>query len=467
MRVCHVRRLFHSAARAAVVLAAMTSVAAIRGVGAQIRDRATAAKAVDSVVAAALKDGRAAGMSVAVVRGRDTIVMKGYGFADLEYDVPTPDRAIYEIGSVTKQFTAAAILQLEEQGKLSLDDDISKHLPDYPTQGHRITLRRLLDHTSGIKGYTEIPAFRTISTRKLPKDSLVAIFAKEKFDFAPGEGMVYNNSAYFLLGMVIEKLSGKSYGDYVSENLFKRAGMTDSRYCSENAVYKRRAHGYDMSQNVLVRAGYMDHTYPYSAGSLCSTVGDLVAWTRALHEGRILGAKAYQTLVTPNTLNDGTRLRYAGGLASHSLAGHRVIEHGGGINGFLSEAAYFPDDSAIIVVLINTAGPVSPMAVTTSIAEVVLGKRPAKSERFSGDVAALAGTYKGVGRGREMVVTVRADSGVLSLQLAPQPSSRLRYVGGDTFENDQGGRFTFVREGGRVTKLRADLIYGYSVLAKH
>ena len=460
------RRLFNSPARAAVVLGALASAAGTHAAGAQIRDRAAAAKAVDSIVAAALKDGRAAGMSVAVVRGRDTVVMKGYGLADLEFDVPTPDRAIYEIGSVTKQFTAAAILQLEEQGKLSLDDDITKHVPDYPTQGHRLTLRRLLDHTSGIKGYTELPAFRSISTRKLPKDSLVAIFSKEKFDFAPGEGMVYNNSAYFLLGMVIEKLSGKSYGDYVSENLFKRAGMTDSRYCSENAIYKRRAHGYDMSPNGLVRAGYLDHTYPYSAGSLCSTVGDLVAWTRALHEGRILGAKAYQTLITPNTLNDGTRLRYAGGLASHYVAGHRVIEHGGGINGFLSEAAYFPDDSAIIVVLINTAGPVSPMALTTSIAEAVLGKRAAKSERFAGDVAPLAGMYKGVGRGREMVATVRADSGVLSVQLGPQGRDTLRYVGGDTFESNQGGRFTFVREAGRVTKLRADLIYGYSVLSK-
>lgn len=157
---------------------------------AQTRDRTRIAAAVDSLVADALKGGRAAGMSVAVVRGRDTIVMKGYGYADLEFNVATPPRAIYEIGSVTKQFTAAALLQLQEQGKLSLDDELTKYLPSYPTQGRQITLRRLLDHTSGIKGYTELPEFGALMMRKLPRDSLVALFASKPFDFEPGEAAV-------------------------------------------------------------------------------------------------------------------------------------------------------------------------------------------------------------------------------------------------------------------------------------
>ena len=327
---------------------------------AQQRDRAAIGQAIDSVVASYLKDGRAAGMSVAVVRGRDTLAMKGYGSADLELEVPTPPRAVYEIGSVTKQFTAVAILQLQDEGKLSLDDDLSKYLPDYPTQGHRITVRRLLDHTSGIKGYTEIPAFGAIMSRKLPKDSLVALFKKEKFDFEPGEAMVYNNSAYFLAGLIIEKLSGMSYADYVKKNLFDKVGMPDSRYCSESAVIKRKAHGYDMGPGGLQNKGFIDHTYPYAAGSLCSTVGDLVAWNRALHGGKLLSERGYKELVAPGTLNDGTALRYTKGLALHSLAGHRVIEHGGGINGYRSASAYLPDDDVVIVVLINTGGPVSP-----------------------------------------------------------------------------------------------------------
>ena len=140
---------------------------------AQGRDRATLPPAIDSVVQSFLKDGKAAGMSVAVVKGRDTIALKGYGSADLELDVPTPAHAVYEIGSVTKQFTAASILLLQEEGKLSLDDDVTKVLTDYPTQGHAVTIRRLLDHTSGIKGYTEMPVFGALMARHLPKDTLV------------------------------------------------------------------------------------------------------------------------------------------------------------------------------------------------------------------------------------------------------------------------------------------------------
>ena len=188
---------------------------------------------IDSIVNRPIAAGKMAGASVAVVKGQDTILIKGYGKADLEFDVATPEDAIYEIGSVTKQFTAAAILLLAEQGKLSLTDDITKHFPNYNTQGNRITVRRLLDHTSGIKGYTEIPEFRTLMLVEAPRDSLVGIFSKKPFDFKTGEEEIYNNSAYFLAGLLIEKLSGKSYADFVKENLFDKAGMTNSRYCSE------------------------------------------------------------------------------------------------------------------------------------------------------------------------------------------------------------------------------------------
>jgi CubicO group peptidase (beta-lactamase class C family) len=428
-------------------------------------DRAATIAAIDSVVASYLKGGRAAGMSVAVVKGRDTLVMKGYGYADLELDVPTPDRAVYEIGSVTKQFTAAAILQLQEQGKLSLDDDITKHLPDYPTQGHRIPLRRLLDHTSGIRGYTEMPVFRVLMPQRLPRDTLVKLFSHEPFDFAPGEALVYNNSAYFLLGLIIEKVSGMSYAEYVQKNLFDRVGMRDSRYCSENAIVKRRANGYDTGPAGLVRAAYLDHTWPYAAGSLCSTVGDLVAWTQALHGGRVLSPASYREIITPGALNDGARVRYAKGLSPTPIAGHRAIHHGGGINGFLSQLAWFPDDSAVITVLVNTTGPVSPDAVTESLAEVVLGRPSRKTERFAGDATPYVGTYRGVGRGSDLSVTISAGDGGLMAQFGQGRAVPLAHVSGDTFE--QGSRrLEFVREGGRVTKLRADMVSVYSVLVR-
>jgi CubicO group peptidase (beta-lactamase class C family) len=426
------------------------------GVTAQTWDRARIATAVDSIVNDALKGGRAAGMSVAVVRGRDTLVFKPYGYADLEFDVPTPPAAIYEIGSVTKQFTAAAILQLQEQGKLSLDDEITKYLTSYPTQGNRITIRRLLDHTSGIKGYTELPEFGRFMVLKQPKDSLVALFSSKPFDFAPGEAQVYNNSAFFLLGMIIEKVSGTTYADYVKKNLFDKAGMVDSRYCSENAVIKRRANGYEARPDGLVRAAYLDHTWPYAAGSLCSTIGDLVAWNNALHGGRILSPASYRELLTVGTLNDGTRLRYAKGIGVDSSFGRPVIAHGGGINGFLSDLEYFPGDQLTVAVLINSTGPVSPNAISNRILETIYGKWSLKGTDFTGNAADYAGEYSGIGRGRPMVVRIAAESAGkgLTIQNVPGPQPQpLTYLGNETFDRN-GMRFTFVRENGRVTKIR-------------
>lgn len=432
---------------------------------AQGRDRASLPGAIDSVVQSFLKDGKAAGMSIAVVKGRDTIAIKGYGSADLELDVPTPAHAVYEIGSVTKQFTAASMLLLQEEGKLSLDDPLTKYLSDYNTQGHTITLRRLLDHTSGIKGYTEMPIFGALMARHLPKDTLVTLFQKEPFDFAPGEMQVYNNSAYFLLGLVIEKVSGKSYADFVKERLFDKAGMSDSQYCSERTVIKRKVKGYDMGPTALVNKGLLDHTWPYAAGSLCSSAADLLTWNRALHGGRILSAASYKAMTSPSMLGDGTRLRYGMGLALHAFNGHRTIEHGGGINGFLSESAYFPDDDAIIVVLINSAGPVSPNAVTTAIADLVLGTVKRESRPTPAAIAAFAGTYKGVGRGQPMVVTVSADSGRLSITMPRQKPATPRYIGDDTWEEGDT-RFTFKKKGSALPELRVDAAYGYSVLPR-
>lgn len=444
---------------------------------AQQRDRAKLVAAIDSIALEPITAGRAAGLSVAVVLGSDTVRLKGYGFADLELDVPTPDRAVYEIGSVTKQFTAAAVFQLQEQGKLSLDDDITKFLPNYPTQGHRIPVRRLLNHTSGIKGYTEIPAFwSTMAARVLPRDSLVALFASQPFDVAPGDAMIYNNSAYFLLGLIIEKASGQPYEKYVEEHLFRPAGMHDSRYCSERAIIKRRATGYEFARPdssrppELRRASYLVHVWPYAAGSLCSTARDLVIWTRALHGaghgGQILSAASYQQLITPGTLNNGARLRYANGLAITEADGRRMISHGGGIFGFVSESRYYPDQDLTIVVLINTAGPASPNGIADAIADLVLGKPGGVTPpTFAGDLRPLTGSYQGPARGREMAVTVTVDGGSLTLKSGEGEPRRLAYIDGLTFALGPA-RYHFVRTGAQVAELWLDEVGGFYVLRK-
>jgi CubicO group peptidase (beta-lactamase class C family) len=368
---------------------------------------------IDAVVEAPIKAGRVAGASVAVARGNQTIVERGYGLADLQLDVPTPSRAIYEIGSITKQFTAAAMLLLAEDGKLSLDDELTKFLPDYPTKGHRITLRQLHNHTSGIKGYTELEEFGEFMLLKKPKEELVKLFSSKPFDFAPGEDLIYNNSAYFLLGLIIEKVSGQSYADFVKTRLFDKVGMKDSSYCSERAIQKNKVHGYDTENGALVLKRYLDHSWPYAAGSLCSSAHDLVLWNRALHGGKVLKPESYRTMTTPGTLADGAPVRYAMGVALLDVGGRRVISHGGGINGFLSHAEYYPAEDLTVVVLFNTAGPVNPQTIAREIADAVLGKSTVTHRIYEGDLSAFAGSYSGRGRGRPTEIKIEAHGAAL------------------------------------------------------
>lgn len=447
-----------------LILAGACLLSAVAHRAAAQTDRAHVVAAVDSIAQSAVRGGHVAGLSIAVVHGADTLVLRGYGKANLELDVPTPDRAVYEIGSVTKQFTAAAILQLADQHKLSLDDDLTKYFPSYPLHGQRVSIRRLMDHTSGIHGYTEIPAFGQMMARSLPKDSLVALFRPLPLDFAPGAAMAYSNSAYFLLGLIIEKVSGQPYAQYLAQHEFRPAGMANTRYCSNSEVIKNRASGYGLVRDTLQQAQYIDMVWPFSAGALCSTAGDLVAWTRALHSGRILSPTAYHELITPAPLNNGTVIRYAKGLAIDSLDGHRRISHGGGIPGFLSTVQYFPDDSLTVVVLINTAGPVSPENIARSIVDLTLGVKPPAAVAFHGTLADYVGTYTGVARGGIDTVRVALDNGghALTVQAAGEKEHKtLQYLGGDTFGLDET-RYKFSRAG----RLVVDQVYGYNFLTR-
>lgn len=438
----------------------LTVVVAIVLAGCSAAAQSNVAATVDAIVEAPIKAGSVAGASVAVARGHQTIVERGYGLADLQLDVPTPSRAIYEIGSITKQFTAAAILLLAEEGKLSLDDELTKFLPDYPTNGHRVTLRHLHNHTSGIKGYTELEEFGEFMLLKKPKEELVKLFSSKPFEFAPGEDLVYNNSAYFLLGLVIEKVSGQSYADFVKARLFDKIGMTDSSYCSERVIQKNKVHGYDTENGALVLKRYLDHSWPYAAGSLCSSAHDLVLWNRALHGGKVLKAESYRAMTTPGTLNDGAPVRYAMGVAMLDVGGRRVISHGGGINGFLSHAEYYPAEDLTVVVLFNTAGPVNPQTIAREIADAVLGKPAAAPRPYGGDLSAFAGSYSGRGRGRPTEIKIEARGPELHFVRGTGPSAtdeRLHYLGADTF----GFRDTllhFRRTGGKVTGLRLDSV---------
>jgi CubicO group peptidase (beta-lactamase class C family) len=457
---------FGRAALAAALVTVTTPAAA------QTKDPARIAAAVDSVVTAALQDGHAAGLSVAVSLGGRPVITKGYGYADLEWKVPTPERTVYQIGSVTKQFTAAAVMQLVEQKKIDLDADVTTYLPDYDTQGRRIPVRRLLDHTSGLKDYLQMPVFHDqIGMKPLPRDTLVKLFSKEPFDFEPGEMEKYTNTGYFLLGLIIEKVSGRSYQDYVREYLFERAGMKDSRYCSETEVVPNMAHGYEMTQHGLRHSVRVDHTWPYAGGSLCTTVADLDRWNQALHGGRILGPAAYKAMITPGTLNDGSPLQYAKGIAASDIGGHRALHHGGNLPGFFTYVHYFPADSLSIAVAVNTQGPVQPDVMARSIAEIVHGAPVAKAAPATAKAADYVGEYHGKGGyGEDLVLKVAADpTGRLTIEgpIAgpPGPPRQLAYARGETFQLDDK-ELTFVRQRGRVAKLRVDAVYVQMVLTR-
>ncbi len=419
---------------------------------------------IDSIVKPYIDKTEVAGMAIGVFKNHKPLFQKAYGLADLELDVKLPVNASFEIGSVTKQFTAAAILQLAEQGKLTLEDDLGKYLK-FDTHQRKVTIRQLLSHTSGIKGYTELPSFETLSIQKHSRDTLLRIVEKEQFDFEPGEALIYNNTAFFMLGLIIEKVSGLSYEEYVKKNLFDKAGMTNSYYCSENKIIKNRAHGYDKAEKGLVRAAYLDHTWPFAAGSLCSTVEDLEKWNNALHHGKILSEKSYKEFLTPVSLNDGTITRYAKGITVTDWKEKRLIEHGGGINGFLSQNSYFPDEDVSIIILINTTS-VRPRKIADKVADLIFKSPQASTPaHFTGDLGKFTGSYKGPGRGQEMDVKIGKNDSTLLLTMGKEKPQTLNYIMGNSW-TDGSTNYLFKQQEGRITGLRMDEVYGYLVLKR-
>ena len=430
---------------------------------------------IDEIMMAPVREGRVAGGSVAVVHQGETVAIRGYGWANLELRVPTPENAIYETGSVTKQFTSAGLLQMQEQGLVDLDADMSTYLPDFPTQGNRITVRELLDHTSGIRGYTEMEEARPYFVRRVPRDSLLALVAAHPFDFATGEHEIYNNSAFYLAGVILEDASGMSYEDYVEQRIFAPLGMDRSHYCSETEIHDGKVTGYDMGEDGLEHKGFIVHNVPFAAGSLCASAGDLATWLGALHGGEVLTDESYAQLIEPGDLNDGTRLRYALGIAVSDILGHRAIHHGGGINGFLTESLYLPDEDLAIAVLVNTAGPVGPSDLARQIIEAMVGDNTPEPLAFEGDLAYFEGVYGGPARAGQAVVRIAADGGVLTatpLMVAGQEipedgqeASNLDFRGGTTF-TDGNTILTFEGEGESATVLRYDTGGGYTVMAR-
>ncbi len=352
---------------------------------------------VDSLARAWLAAHGSPGISIAVLRGGDTLAYGGWGMADLENEVGATPRTVYQIGSVTKQFTSVAVMLEVEKGRVRVDDSIGVYLANLPAAWRGVTVTQLLNHTSGIPSYTSLgPAWIRRWGEEMPPDTIVALTAGKPMHFAPGTQWRYNNSGYVILGMLIEKVSGHSWADDVLARFAEPFGLPDTRWCDVRPVISRRAHGYEPAAAGFRNAAFLAMSQPYSAGALCSTVGDLAKWNALLHGGKILSAASYAALTTPQGVAATGPMRYGFGIAQDTLGGRAMIQHGGGINGFLSENAWFPESRTSVTVLTNSTGG-NPGKLMRQVARAALGipllQPPARIALPAGALAKYVGEY--------------------------------------------------------------------------
>jgi CubicO group peptidase (beta-lactamase class C family) len=424
---------------------------------------------LDAIAGAGVRENRAVGIVAGVARGKDRLLLEAYGNADVEANVPMTVDTVLPIGSVTKQFTATAILQLRDAGKLGLDDEITKWLPDFETHGNRVTLRHLLGHTSGVTELVEMAELRAMKMMRNPtitRDDIYKVVNRQPFQFPTGTLQIYSNTNFWLLGLVLEKASGLGYEDYIKTKIFAPLGMTRSMSCSDADKLPRAASGYGMKGPMAIRVPPIVHTATHAAGAICSTAPDMITWLQALHGGKVLTPKSYAEMMAPSKLNDGTLTRYAMGTSvADDIHGHKFLGHDGGGFGYSSVVNWYPEAQLAIVVLTNSEPDEIAVVTTNLAAEVLPARKPAGP--FTGDAAALAGTYKGLGPGGEQVVIVTETPQGPTFSIRGGPPGPLPWVEGWTFRRN-AGLLTFRRAGnsGPATELVIDTAGDHFILKR-
>ena len=386
--------------------------------------------------------------SVLLAKDGKVVFAKGYGLANAEHDVPNTPETRFRLGSITKQFTATAILLLRDQGKLTLDDPISKHLTDAPKSWDGVTVHHLLTHTSGIPSYTDSPIYRWRMTNPETVESMISRFKDLPLEFEPSSKFKYSNSGYFLLGAIIEKVSGKSYETFLQESIFDPLNMHDSGYDRPSKVLARRAAGYDRQGDTLANTQYLDMNQPYAAGSLYSTVGDLFKWDRALKDGKLLSQQSLVAMFQPFKNN------YAYGWIVEDQNGRVRIGHGGGINGFATDFQRFPEENVCVVVLCNVV-PADPGKVAGDLAAIAFGEiveLPTTREVAEIDPKVYDNYVGKYTLTSELTLTITKEDDRLFGQPTGQSKAEL-FPESETkfFLKVIDARLTFVREDGKVT----------------
>lgn len=301
---------------------------------------------MDQVVQSYVTDQQFMG-SILVAQHGKVLLDKGYGCANLEWQIPNSPITKFRIASLTKQFTAVAILLLEERGQLKITDLLNQYMPDAPVAWEKVSIFHLLNHTSGIPNYTRFADFAAFTISAKTPEQQIAYFRDKPLEFNPGANFEYNNSGYVLLGYLIEKITGQSYEDFIVSQIFKPLSMNNSGYDNNADVLPSRASGYKVGDKGIMNAEYLDMSIPYSAGSLYSTTQDLLQWQNALFGGKILSAESLDKMLKP-FIN-----HYGLGVIIQSLEGHQVVMHAGGTSGFNTYMIYAPHDDLTIIVLAN------------------------------------------------------------------------------------------------------------------
>lgn len=388
---------------------------------------------IDAAIAPHYKAGEP-GSTVIVTRDGKVVFRKAYGMANVEKGVPLTPESVLRLGSITKQFTATAILMLAEEGKLSVKDEITKFFPDYPVKGKKITIEQLLHHTSGIKSYTNKPDFMMNAHKDYTVAQMIDGFKNDPFDFEPGTKYAYNNSGYILLGAIIEKVSGMPYAKFVEQRIFVPLGMENTAYEGQERGKAPRAAGYARQGEIFKPAMVLSMSQPYAAGSLVSNVDDLARWDKAISDGKLLKAASWQQAFTGAVLPDGQPTHYGYGWGQGEVRGAKTIGHGGGIFGFSTYAFRVPSEKLYVAVLNNAdSGRVQPEIVARKAAAVAMGKPYPLLAPIPVDVASLA-AYEGEYRiDADATRSFRVENGKLVMQRTGRPPVKVEAYGKDKF----------------------------------
>lgn len=416
---------------------------------------------VDSLIKPLIDNAKLKGCVIGIAHKGKVIFIKSYGYSDLSNQTSLKVDAVFPIASVTKTFTAVAIMQLVAKKRIDLDESVSKYI-DFNSHGNTITVRQLLNHTSGLKDYTETDILKTIGKANFSTIALKNQLEKLPFDFLPGEQMDYTNSGYFLLALMIEKISGLSYQAYLKEFIFQPLEMVNSANCY-SITSDKVTEGFNLSKSNLYDAtGPIDYRMAIGAGSICSSVKDLLQWQIAFHyQKKILSHKMYDQMINRTRIAVGGATNYGLGLEIDQYSGNLFISHNGVIEGHLSDTKYFPSKDLSIVVLSNTLGPVKPSGLSNLISSYFIPPKDITMP-FTGNIKDFAGLYKGNVMGNEISLLISEKNENMTIE-SRGVESILKYTGNNTWIAEDGYTYYFKNSILQVNSPKLSIIFSKKV----